>query len=48
MSGLDILTLFNGTIGLVALSRGILKIPSHIYEEWDSPTEVQIRNHMVF
>jgi hypothetical protein len=43
MSGIDILTFFNGTIGLVTLGRGIIKIPSHLYEEWTSSKEMQIR-----
>jgi hypothetical protein len=43
MSGLDILTVFNGAIELVTLGRGILKIPSHLYNEWMSPKEMQIR-----
>lgn len=43
MSGLDILTFFNGAIELVTLGRGIFKIPSHLHKEWKSPKEMRIR-----
>jgi hypothetical protein len=43
MSGLDVLTFFNSAVAVLVRGREITRMPAHLYEEWSSPTERQIR-----